>query len=147
MLIARSRLPTTAAESIFHRQDPGFFDKRTQVLSRPLVTLLVGALDAVKGSWDTAAIFAALKTGLFGLSVQETAQLENYCFVWKIRGQAWEEDFTGNPDGFGAMLADAQERLEQINSLRRRVMEPLCSLRRRLEHCDGLGFAKALYYF
>lgn len=149
VLIARSAAPyEQAVESIFHRQGiPVFFDKRTQVLSRPLVTLLVGALDAVKGSWDTAAIFAALKTGLFGLSVQETAQLENYCFVWKIRGQAWEEDFTGNPDGFGAMLADAQERLEQINSLRRRVMEPLCRLRRRLEHCDGLGFAKALYYF
>ena len=73
-------------------------------------------------------MFRWLKTGLAGLTAEECDLLENYVLKWDIHGQTWlrDEDWTENPDGYGAPWNDRRQAvLTQVNQLRRRVREPL----------------------
>ena len=72
-------------------------------------------------------MFRWLKTGLAGLTAEECDLLENYVLKWDIHGQTWlrDEDWTENPDGYGAPWNDRRQAvLTQGNQLRRRVREP-----------------------
>ena len=40
-----------------------------------------------------------LKTGVSGFSAEEISQLENYAFLWKVKGGAWREEFVRHPRG------------------------------------------------
>ncbi|MFR0769638.1 MAG: hypothetical protein ACLSHO_08695 [Dysosmobacter sp.] len=70
-------------------------------------------------------MFRWLKTGLAGLTAEECDLLENYVLKWDIHGQTWlrDEDWTENPDGYGAPWNDRQAGRAACRSiaLRRRV--------------------------
>ncbi len=139
-----------AVESVFYRYAiPVFFDRRSEIMTRPLVTVILSALNAVKAKsgLDTQSLLSILKTGLVGFDDDETALLENYCFIWDIRAGKWEAPFTENPSGIGVMDESDKELLNQIESIRTRIALPLLMLKQRLENCDGQGFARAVYGF
>ena len=61
---------------------------------------------------------------LAGLTAEECDLLENYVLKWDIHGQTWlrDEDWTENPDGYGAPWNDRRQAvLTQVNQLCRRV--------------------------
>ena len=125
-----------AIENIFERYGvPVYLSRRSDVLEKPALSLLAGALDAVTGGYEYEDMFRWLKTGLGGLSDEECDKLENYVIAWDIHGSMWvrDEDWTANPDGWRNSFTPAQSQaLEEINALRRRVAGPL----RRL--ADGM---------
>ena len=107
---------------------PLYFARRTDLLQKPLVALIRAAYDIVTGGWDAEDVSAYLRTGLAGLTPEETDTLENYVLLWSIRGGAWTrpEPWRQHPDGYGAPDTDeAAARLAEINDLRRRAADPL----------------------
>lgn len=107
---------------------PLYFARRTDLLQKPLVALIRAAYDIVTGGWDAEDVSAYLRTGLAGLTPEETDTLENYVLLWSIRGSAWTRPgpWQQHPDGYGAPDTDASAaRLKEINDLRQRAAGPL----------------------
>ena len=139
-------------ENVFERYGvPVYLSRRSDVLEKPVLSLLAGALDAVAGGYEYEDMFRWLKTGLAGLTDGECDLLENYAVTWDIHGKMWvrDEDWTANPDGWREEFTDEQrERLAQVNALRRRVGGPLGRLAAGLkEHDSARSKLAALWAF
>ena len=87
-----------------------FLAEKPDLLSRPPMALVTGALRAVQNYFKYEDLFGCLKTGLTSLTRDEVDQLENYVLTWNIRGGAWERDWTEHPDGYGLALDDGRAR-------------------------------------
>ena len=123
-------------ESVFRRDGiPAYISRRSDILEKPVMTLLLSAVDAVTGSFEYEDMFRYLKTGMTGVTAAECDLLENYVIRWDIRGNMWLRDvpWTLNPDGYGLdMTEERTVRLEEINRIREKVRGPLSAL------ADGL---------
>ncbi|MBQ5535893.1 MAG: PD-(D/E)XK nuclease family protein, partial [Oscillospiraceae bacterium] len=119
-------------ETVFSRYGvPLYSARRRDILQEQVLTLLLGALDAVAGDFEYEDVFRCLKTGLAGISSEECDVLENYVLKWEIRGSMWTRDtaWTAHPEGYGARWDDeSRARLEQVNALRERVRGPFVRL-------------------
>ena len=93
-------------------------------------------------------LFRCLKTGLFGFSAEEIAALENYTFVWGIDRAGWLEEWKNLPDGFADSLSEEdQQRLAELNTLRKRICVPFSALRTALHDATGKTAATAICTF
>ena len=142
-----------AMESIFpYYGIPLYCARRSDLTEKPLIALIVSAYAVVTGGWDYDDIVSYCKTGLAGLDRSECDTLENYAFLWSLRGSAWTkaEDWTLHPDGFSGTYTDeVRRRLRHINALRRRVASPLQVLSERgaaAETARGQAEALADYF-
>lgn len=141
--IAARNLDEYAAtiENVFERFEiPVYLSRRSDILEKPVLSLLAGALDAVTGGYEYEDMFRWLKTGLAGITDGECDRLENYVITWDIHGAMWvrEEDWTANPDGWREEMTAAQaEVLAEINAIRRKVSGPLGRLARGLREQEG----------
>ena len=117
---------------------PIFQSAKSDLLTRPPMRLVTGALAVVTGGWRYEDVFGCLKTGLCALEPDEIDRLENYALTWRIRGKAaWNADFTGHPDGYGQQFDEkSTEKLAALNGLRSRAAASFDAL------ADGLAAAK-----
>lgn len=139
-------------ETVFERYGiPAYLSRRSDILEKPVLSLLTGVLAAIGNGYEYEDMFRWLKTGLAGLTAAECDELENYVLKWEIHGQMWlrDVDWTENPEGYGAPWNEKRQALlERVNDLRRRVRGPLLAL------ADGLkagetagGKVDSLYSF
>ncbi|MBO5340296.1 MAG: PD-(D/E)XK nuclease family protein [Oscillospiraceae bacterium] len=137
-------------ESVFDRYGiPVFRSAMSDILQKPVLTLMCAALDAVSGGYSYDDMFRYLKTDLTDVSREERDILENYVLKWDIRGRKWtqESPWVMHPRGYGFAMEDAdRELLDKLDSLRRRVAAPLERLRTERDR-TGRGQASALYAF
>ena len=137
-------------EEVFGRYDiPVFLDDMTDILQKPVFTVVTGALDVVAGEYAYDDVFRYLKTGLAGISREECDLLENYVLKWDVKGSRWtaKADWTMHPRGYGFPMTEAdQALLDRVNDIRRRVSAPLEGLRRNQDE-TGKGQAIALYSY
>ncbi len=119
-------------ETVFARYGvPVYLSCRSDLLEKPVLSLLSGVLAAVSGGYEYEDMFRWLKTGLAGLTAEECDRLENYVLKWEIHGRMWlrDLDWTENPDGYGApWTEERQALLDGINESRKKVQGPLCRL-------------------
>ncbi|MDO4315897.1 MAG: ATP-dependent nuclease subunit B, partial [Oscillospiraceae bacterium] len=119
-------------ETVFERYGiPAYLSRRSDILEKPVLSLLTGVLSAIGDGYEYDDMFRWLKTGLAGLTAEECDRLENYVIRWEVHGRMWlrDVDWTENPDGYGAPWDDGRRsRLEEVNALRRRVRQPLLRL-------------------
>ncbi|MBQ3133123.1 MAG: exodeoxyribonuclease V subunit gamma [Clostridia bacterium] len=128
---------------------PYFIDSRETVRTDPLIVTVIEALQCASGGWNTEALLRLMKTGLLGFSPRTIAKLENYLYMWNIRGAAWQSDWAYNPDGLSAPVTEkTRQTLHYLNILRRRLYRPLKELRDTLaDGCTGRQFAEAVYQY
>ncbi len=127
---------------------PAYADRRRAMITYPLVRMLLSAVTLAADGFDTETLFSYLKTDVAGVTMEETAALENYVYRWQITGKGWETPFTASPSGFGAALSDEDEAvLSELNAIRERVVAPLKKLRRRLHAGTGKTDAEAVFLF
>ena len=101
-----------------------FFLSEPQPLSdKPLLKLILSAFEVIHSSFATESILSLLKTGLTPLSDNDVFILENYAYMWEIKGKRWKQPFTMNPDG--NKKETNQKRLDYIEALRKAIIEPL----------------------
>ena len=127
---------------------PLFEDKRQPVSSQPLICLVRNLLSLCSEGYNSDYVFRLLKTGLLGFSQEEIAELENYVFIWDIGGRQWLKDFTMNPEGFGSVLGEKQQKkLYEINALRGRITEITEKVREDIKDSSGRNKAEIIYNF
>ena len=121
-------------ESIFADNGiPLFQSIMSDILEKPIFTLITGALSAVIGNYSYEDLFRYLKTGLTSLTQEDCDLLENYAITWNLRGSQWtsEKEWTMHPDGFGRrMTPEDIALLVHLNQIRRQVVAPLEKLRK-----------------
>ncbi|MCF0123150.1 MAG: PD-(D/E)XK nuclease family protein, partial [Ruminiclostridium sp.] len=119
-------------EGIFAQYDiPVFQSDMTDILQKPIFTLITAAMDAVNGGYAYEDIFRYLKTGLAGITPESCDRLENYVITWDIRGSRWTKEWTMHPDGYHRNFDEAAwQELGEINGLRHRVIAPLEALKK-----------------
>jgi ATP-dependent helicase/nuclease subunit B len=91
------------AEDIFTKYGvPVFIGQKTEITRRPPLAVIHCALGLVTGTWDCDGVFSYLRTGMAGLSPEETDELENYALLWDLRGAIWtrEDDWTLPTTGY-----------------------------------------------
>ena len=121
-------------------------DSRKALGEYPLVRMVLTGVEAAVRGLSSQRIFTYLKTGVAGVAEEQCNILENYVTMWSIDGKAWERDFKGNPDGYGADLnEDRRRRLCKINEIRKKAVEPLLHLRASLGEGDPLKSCTAVY--
>ena len=139
-------------ETVFERyQIPVYLSRRSDMLEKPVWSLVTGVLSAIENGFEYEDMFRWLKTGLAGLTPEECDELENYVLTWEVHGNMWlrDVDWTDNPDGYGAPWDDRrQSRLDRVNELRRRIRGPLSDLYTGLKTGSTAGGkVNALYSF
>ena len=154
ILVTARNMPDyeAAIENVFERYEiPVFLNRSRDILEKPVIALVLSALDAVSGGWDYEDVFRCLKTGMAGLAPEECDLLENYVLKWEIRGAMWtrEAPWTAHPDGYHAEVTEESEtRLAEINRLRARVRTPLLALQRGMaQNPTARGRTETLYRF
>ncbi len=122
----------TLLDSTFRKYGvPLYLTKKSDLLEKPLPSLIASAYDVITGGWDADDVFAYLRTGLAGLSAEECDLLENYVLLWDLRGTACtrDADWRLHPGGYADCYTDEElEALSAINTLRRRAAGPLAAL-------------------
>ena len=139
-------------EAVFRRDGiPAYISRRSDILEKPVLTMVLSAVDAVTGGFEYEDVFRCLKTGMAGISAAECDMLENYVIRWQIRGGMWlkEADWTADPDGYGQEISEARrQRLEEVNAVRRRVRVLFLELSEGLKAGETVrDKAEALYRF
>ena len=134
-------------ENVFEKYGVPFFTGgRGDVSAKPPSALIDAALEIAASGLEYRQMFRYLKTGLAGVSADDYAELENYIIKWRVRGSMWARDWILPPSGYGD--GDNSAVLEHLNTLRRRVTQPLYHLRDGIKGVtDAGGKIKALYAF
>jgi len=112
---------------------PVFQSEKTDILQKPIFALITSALDTVSGGYEYEDMFRYLKTGLAGLTPDQCDRLENYVRTWDLWGSRWTSprDWTMHPAGYHRPFTEEDRTLlEELNALRRQVVEPLETLRK-----------------
>ncbi len=112
---------------------PYYSDKKPSAAHKPLTVAINAALElAAAKSPDTEAVLRLAKTRLTDTSQDDSAYLENYCYIWDIDGNTWNETF---PD----------ERAEDIKN---RLLAPVLRFAGEARKSPtGKGIAAALRKF
>lgn len=122
-----------------------FDDSRQPIDASPVTTLACSILEIAAKGFQTETVMRYLKTELAGISTDEISEVENYCYLWQINGSDWLHEWEHNPSGFGAFKDKDKEKLEELNSLRKKIISPLCDFKKSLEDSDGEKAAHSLY--
>ncbi len=137
-------------EGVFGRYGiPVFLNRMTDILQKPVLTLITAALDAVSDGFEYDDMFRYLKTGLTGISPEDRDQLENYVLRWDIRGSKWtaEAPWSWHPEGYAQKWDEKSTALvKELDGLRRQVIAPLAHLK-SAKGDTGAQRAMALYTF
>ena len=138
--------------AVFRRDGiPAYVSHRTGILEKPIMTLIISAVNAVTGGFEYEEMFRYLKTGLAGITPEECDLLENYAITWSIRGNMWlrETPWTASPQGYtGEMSESDAAELAEINRIREKVRQPLQTLYEGLKGTkSAAAHAAALYGF
>lgn len=127
---------------------PVFDDSRQPLATETLFINICSALECISKGLTTQSLMSYLKTGLTGISVSEISKLEKYALIWDLKSSGWQKDFTMHPDGFGKALDEkAQKRLDELNSIRKKVVLPLIKLKKDCEDAEGKAISAAVYEF
>ncbi len=125
---------------------PYFMSKPEAVDNKPLMLMVLSALEYVLTPNDSEKLFSIAKSGLAGLNEYETAILENYAYTWNLKGRQFAKPFELNPDGYTDRISDdLEERLEELNGIREKLIAPLINFSEKLDGADAKQISAALY--
>lgn len=114
---------------------PAYFSGDRDLLRHGVVRAVVFALEAAACGMEAEAVCEYLRSGCAPLTADEADRLENYAFVWDLRGSRWDTPFDKNPTGptLEALSPEALEALlAPLNRAREAAVVPLLRLRNAL---------------
>ncbi|MBE6749752.1 MAG: hypothetical protein E7560_01135 [Ruminococcaceae bacterium] len=107
-----------------------FYDARIPLYAFPLSRAAESAIKAIRFASEDILNFH--KTGLGTLSFEEISLLENYVFIWNIKGEMWQRTWDMNPDGLVAeenKNSKNKIKLYEINEIRIKAITPLINFK------------------
>ena len=109
---------------------PYYTSCRRDIATMPEIRLIYAALSVAAYDWQTEDVIAYLRTYLAGLSPDECDPLEEYAYLWKIRGGRWNDGipWNMNPRGFAEEFTDEDQlTVDRLNELRDQFTSPLAA--------------------
>ena len=99
-----------------------FMDKSIKLSTTPICAY-ISTLFELSKSFSAENVLKLLKIGLNGFTTQEIAELEDYTYVWDIRGSDWKNEWTMSVKGLQTDedFEQDKEALCRINKIRERV--------------------------
>lgn len=126
---------------------PYFNDERQNVSSEPLIMFVNFLMRCSIYSLSSNDIFSMLKTGLTALDDDDINELENYAFVWNVKGSKWKKEFTNSPKGFSEEMSDNDiKKLQAINTSREYVVDRLQKFNSACKKKSSEDICKAIYF-
>lgn len=126
---------------------PYFNDERQNISSEPLIMFVNFLMRCSIYSLSSNDIFSMLKTGLTALEDEAVNELENYAFIWNIKGSKWKKEFTNSPKGFSEEMSDNDlKKLESINKSREYVVERLQKFNSACKKKNSADICRAIYF-
>ena len=133
----------TLMEQVFARlRIPGFMDRKKDVLKNPFVEFLRALLAVIQEDLAYEPMFRLLRSGMTGISREETDRLENYVIARGVRGfSGWNREWKRPLRGM------EEEELAELNGIRTRAVQGLSELRKRLKdkETDTGSMTRAVY--
>lgn len=123
---------------------PCYVDRTRGIVLNPFIEYIRSALAILENDFGYDGIFQYVRSGLADFTPEEADRLENYIISTGLRGRRkWERLFARSTAGMG----EDTKPLQEINSLRERLLkqlEPLLALKKK----ETAGaYVKALYEF
>ncbi len=130
---------------------PAYSAAPTPITSKPVISLILTALECAFRGIRTELVMEYIKTGFSGICSRSLDIFENYLYTWSPKHYEWESGkvFFKNPCGLSAPETDeTRETLRVINLVRKKVCAPLLKLSSAIKKSsDGAELAEALYDF
>ncbi len=116
---------------------PCHIDMPLPVLHTPFMVYITTLMSLMrKRQPDTELLLRLGKSGFTDCSLTEISVLENYCYVWSIDGNMWNEPFQSGDD------------TATVNVIRSKLLSPLHSLTELCCECEtGADFSRSIYTF
>lgn len=118
---------------VFNQYDiPYFLDKKIEVLSNPLVILIMSAFEILIQNWSYESVFKYLKSGLIKIDRNYIDILENYILAHGLKGYRWTTDEVN--DGYFES-EDVYENQDEllIKEIMEEVREPLMIFHKKIK--------------
>lgn len=141
---------TNVLASVFERCGiPCYLSGTEDILDKPIIATAISALDAALGGFEQVDVLRFVRTMLSSLSLEQCDKLENYAVIWNISGNKWLDEWKYHPEGLADKWTDRNIRdLEELNSLREKVIVPLARLRDSFRDANSVPQqVQALYDF
>lgn len=122
---------------------PYFMEKKESIDSKPLMKFVINTFNVIIENFSSESITKYLKTGLLNFSTNEISLVENYTISWKISCQEWKSGFYKVPNGIRNKAN--LKLLEQLNSLRKKIILPLINFEKALKNSTAINISKAIY--
>ena len=140
---------------IFRRLGIPVYQAGTEdILRKSVIATVLAALEAAASDYEPKAMQRYLRAAMSPLEPDECDALENYVYLWSIRGKQWLSPWTKHPGGFAKetekkpLSREQKETLERLNAMRQTVAEPLERLRKGIAGGQSVaGQVVALYHF
>ncbi len=130
---------------------PYFIDRKKEIASHPLISMVLSALEIFKYNWSYESVFRYLKSGLTNIESVDINIIENYVLAAGIRGNKWTkgERWTYRLNvGVGEESLYEQQIVDQVNDIRTRVVIPLINFRSKTKGRTKISeICTALYDF
>lgn len=129
---------------------PFFIDSKVDINNHPLVRMITSMMDIFIENWTYEAVFSYLKSGLTKHRLEDIDLLENYVLSCGIRGSAWIREWDMSTDLIpdDRALESQQKMLEEVNRIRKEVIEPLLEFRNQtIGRRTAAEFCGAIYDF
>lgn len=119
-----------ALESAFERYDiPYYIDTKTPASTLSVSTYCMAIIEAASTRKpNTEKILKLIKSPFSNISEEEVSILEDYCVRWNVEGEMWLSDFTAE---------EKHTRLDKVNDIRAKVIEPLWELHTTCQNASG----------
>ena len=126
---------------VFHRFGIPVYQSGTEdILQKSVVSTVLNALDAALTGFEQRSVLRYLRSALSPISLDECDMVENYAFLWGIRGNKWKQVWENDPEGLGERPQSLyQKQLEMINSARNRAILPLQRLQEGFRNASRLS--------
>ena len=122
---------------------PAYYSGSSDVLRQPMIRAVVYALEAAAQGMEPASVAEYLKSGYAPVTPDMADRIENYAYVWNLRGSRWDAPFDRDPVGIRADRKQDPEKLtkklELLNEAREAAVLPLCTLRKELSEAKNVG--------
>lgn len=99
---------------------PYFLDKKREILSNPLVVLIISSLEILITNWSYESVFKYVKSGLIKIESEFIDKLENYILANGIKGYKWTRDLLTSNDV--ELTKEEIEIFEYMEEIRRPII-------------------------
>ncbi len=106
---------------------PVFIDEKRDVNQNIIIQYILSILEILNNNFSQESVFNYLKLGFLTIDLDEIFELENYCSKWGIKQNKWKTDFVYEIEN-----ADKKQKIERFNELRKQIVEPLLSLKEKI---------------